>query len=320
MELTGTNKRRFLPIALLVGVIVVFALIVNVIFHGNFLTLPNINALCISATIAAFMAWGYAFIFALNYMDLSVGAAIVLVIYASGELGNRIGPAGVVIGGLVAGIVLMMVNFNIFAWTKIPSWVAGLGMCLVYEAIAAQYADVMQKGGGYVVLLNEKYTFFGRAPGSYIVLVVGVIVAYLIYNRSTLGVNVRSVGSNPAVAKVMGVNITKTLILTGLVCGIFIGCAGFMRESYALRVYAMTGLSSLSIIFPPLATVFLAQVFSKWINIIIAIPFCALFIYVCYNVLTFAGVPSGTLQEACLGLFVLIFGVFAQRGVKGVVK
>lgn len=320
MSLAGSYKKRVLPFITLIAAIFVVAVVVNAIFGGKFLTATNINTLCINAIIASFTAWGYCFIFALNYMDLSVGAAITLIIYASGELGNLVGPIGVVVGGIVAGVILMTINFNIFAWSRIPSWVAGLGMCLIYEATAAKYADIMQQSGNYVVLLKEEYAIFGQAPSAYIVFAIGLFAAYILYNRSTLGVNVRSIGNNPTVAKAMGIKIPSTLIVTGIVCGIFIGCAGFMKESYMLRVYAMTGLSSLSVIFPPLATVLLAQVFERWMNLIVSIPLCALLIYIIYNVLSMIGVPSGTLQEAVLGLCVLIFGVIAQRGIKGVVK
>jgi ribose transport system permease protein len=118
----------------------------------------------------------------------------------------------------------------------------------------------------------------------------------------------------------MGINIPVTLIFTGIFCGIFIGCAGVLQESIAQRTFAMTGMTSLSAIFHPLATVLLAQVLSKWINIIIAVPFCALFIYICFNAFTIIGIPSGTLQDTALGVAVVIFGVFAQRGSKGLVK
>ena len=49
------------------------------------------------------------------------------------------------------------------------------------------------------------------------------------------------------------------------------------------------------------------------INIIIGVPICALIVYGIFNMLTIAGVPSGTLQEAVLGLVVIVFAVLAQR-------
>lgn len=313
------KKSIYFLVALIVG-IVILAFLFNLISGGKFLTVPNINALCVSSVLASFTAWGFCFIFALGYMDLSVGAATVLAVYAAGELGNRFGLIGVIIGGVVAGIILMSINFNVFAWTKIPSWIAGLGMCLIYEAIAAWYTFILQADGKVVVLLKDQYRILGRAPYTYIVFAVGFAVAYITYNRTTVGLNVRAIGSNIDVAKAMGINIPVTLILTGIICGFFIGCAGLLRESYMGRVFAMTGLTSLASIFQPLAAVLLAQVLSKRINIIIAVPICALLVYICFNVLTILGVPSGTLQEAVLGTCVLIFGMIAQRGTKGVVK
>ena len=76
----------------------------------------------------------------------------------------------------------------------------------------------------------------------------------------------------------------------------------------------------MTMIFQPIASVMLAQVLKNKINIIIGIPICALFVYGIFNMLTIAGVPSGTLQEAVLGLIVIVFAILAQRKQKKVVK
>jgi ribose/xylose/arabinose/galactoside ABC-type transport system permease subunit len=309
-----------LPLLILVAALVLFCVVFNTIFDGKFIVKENLNAIFTNAIIASFTAWGFCFLFALNYIDLSVGAVMAIAIFTAGELGNAIGPAGVVIGGLGIGIALMVVNFNIFAWTKVPSWVAGLGMCLIYEAITGYYVRYKTSIGSFAVMLEEKNAFFGRAPGVYIVFAIGLVLVILLYNHSTLGLRARAIGSRPNIAKTMGISIPKTLILTGIVCGIFIGCAGFIKESYSLRIGNMTNLTSLSLVFPPLATMFLAQVLNRWINLVIAVPFCAFLIYACYNMLAIIGVPSGTLQETTLGIFVIVFGVISQRGEKGIVK
>jgi ribose transport system permease protein len=321
MDSLAVNTRKTLLYAAIALVcIAVIVVLFNRITGGTFLTVANINALCISAALTSFTAWGYCFIFALNYMDLSVGAAIVVCIFAAGEFGNRFGYPGVILGGIIVGVILMSVNFNVFAWTRIPSWVAGLGMCLIYEAIASYYTAIKQSSGEITVLLKDEYRGLGFAPGIYVVFALAFFFSYFIYNRTSVGLNVRAIGSNPIVAKAMGINIPVTLVLTGIVCGILIGCAGFVRESYMGRIFALTGLTSLASIFQPLATVLLAQVLSRRINIIIAVPFCALFIFIWFNALTIVGVPSGTLQEAVLGLCVVIFGVIAQKGTKEMVK
>lgn len=135
-----------------------------------------------------------------------------------------------------------------------------------------------------------------------------------------MGFNVRAIGGNQAVARSLGVNISKTLLKVGLTCGLLVGVASFLQESYAGLTTVKTGLSSIFLIFQPLAIAMLAQILQKKINIVIGVPICAFLIYAVFNVLTLMHVPSGTLQEALLCLFLIVFGIIGQRGVKGVVK
>ncbi len=316
----NSRKKDILTLLIIAAVVILLAVLFNIYIGGKFLTIVNINSICTNAVMASFMAWALCFVFALGYMDLSIGAAMILCVYAAGELGNRLGIPGVLIGGITLGVILMLINYCIFAWAKIPSWIAGLGMMMLYESVAALYTYILNEQSKVVVTLEEQYRSLGRAPWIYVLLIVGVVFTYIIYNKTSLGMNVRALGGNPAVAKTMGINRSKTLILTGIVCGVLVGCSGFIRESYAARVFAMTGLQTLNVNFQPIATVLLAQVLQKRINIIIAVPFCALFIYMVFNILTMLNVPSGTLQDLILGVLVVIFGIVAQRNVKGVVK
>jgi len=328
MESAGSLKKTLLSLLAIIAGIAVVAVLFNLLCGGRFLLATNINAMAMSSIVTSFAAWGYCFIMSLGYMDLSIGALSLLTLYGAGILGMRFGVAGgivggvagLIIGGIAVGIFLMQINFNLFAWTRIPSWVAGIGMCLIYEAIIAWYSDIVQSRNTVVVWLDEKYRLLAKAPWIYVVFAVGLVFAYIMYNRTSLGMNVRAIGSNPDVSKIMGVKIPKTLIATGVVCGVLIGVNAILLISRAGIIHPITGLGTLAMVFHPLASVLLAQVLSKWINMIVAVPFTSLFVYICFNVLSILGVPAGTLQEAVLGLSVVVFGVIAQRGVKGVVK
>ena len=39
------------------------------------------------------------------------------------------------IAGVVIGTVLVFFNFFVFAFTKIPSWIASLSLAMIYEAV-----------------------------------------------------------------------------------------------------------------------------------------------------------------------------------------
>lgn len=261
------------------------------------------------------------FVFACDYTDMSIGAVIVLAANAAGTLGStKLGLAGVIIGGVAAGMVLMTINFLIFVYSKIPSWIAGIGMAMIYEAIAIFYSNYQLSHGATIAQLESDRRGLGKPPFIYIIFVIGLILAYIIYNRTEIGLNIRSLGNGIKLSESMGINTTKTIIMVGIICGFFVGCSAFLNESYNARVNAKTGLTSLAMIFQPMAAYMLAQVLQSKINIIIGVPICSLFVYGIFNMLTFLGVPSGTWQEAVLGMIVIVFGILAQRKETKVVK
>jgi ribose transport system permease protein len=304
----------------LIAAIVAVAVIFNFITDGRFLEGTNVTIILSHIVWPTFVAWGLCFLFACDYTDLSIGSIIVLGSFAACTLGNWLGYAGVVIGGLVMGILLVFANFNVFAFTKIPSWIAGISLAMIYEAIA-----VFLKAGKVTkplvdAELSKSFRLLGQLPWSILLLAAGFVAAYIIYNRTSVGLNIRARGGNKDVAKAIGINITKTLLWVGIICGIFIGIASFIQESVSGRTTVKTGLTSIYVVFQPLAIVLLAQILQKRLNIIIAVPICAVIIYAVFNLLTILGVPSGTLQEAFLGAFLIVFGIVGQRGYKGVVK
>lgn len=301
-------------------VFVAFCVAFHFISGGKFLTPRNINSIIIHAIIQTFIAWAFAFVFAAGFIDMSLGAVVLLVGFAAGELGNMMGYPGVLIGGLVVGVVLIFLNYLIFAVSKIPSWIAGIGLCIIYEGIGIMYSNAKVAKGATVVLLDPAYTKLAFFPWVYIIFILAFIFVYIVYNKTSLGLNLRALGGNESVATSMGINKIKTILLIGIVAGILIGLGGITNQSYSGRIFAKSGLSSLSMIFKPLAGLLLAQIVEKKVNLIIAMPIAVLMVYVLFNMLTIAGVASGTLQEAILGLCVIAFGFVAQRNVKGVVK
>lgn len=317
----GTDKKAGWAVKLVVIVSAIVVLVImNMLTSGKFLEPSNLKTIAVNASVPTFTAWAFVFIFASGFIDLSLGAVIVLAANVAGTFGNELGYPGLVISGLVVGILLMMLNFTIFQVTKIPSWIAGLGMTMVYEAISSFYAEKRLDMGLRVVDLDDRYAQLGRAPLAFVVILIGLIVAYIIYNRTTIGLDIRAMGDNQSVARNMGIKLGRTVILSGLVAGIFVGAASFMKESFAGTVNSVTGLQSLSQTFQPLAAALLSQALAKKINIIVAVILSTLFVMAIFNFLTLMNVPSGTWQETVLGISVIIFGVLAQRNTKEVVK
>ena len=317
----GEKKQNtLLFVVCFVAVIAAILLLFNLISGGTFLEWTNLKGIISHVVYPSFIAWAFCFLFACGYTDMSIGGVLVLGSFAACILGNRFGLAGVVVGGLLAGVLLIFINFLIFTFTGIPSWIAGISLAMIYEAIGF-YLKIADKTKPLVTTsLAKEYRLFGQFPLCIVLLVLGLVVVYFLYNRTTVGLNIRALGGNADVAQKLGINITKTLLSVGLICGILIGISCFVQQSYAGQTTVKTGLTSINLIFQPLAIYLLAQIIQKRINIIICVPICAFVLYSVFNILTILGVPSGTLQEAFLGLFIIIFGILGSRGRKGVVK
>jgi len=316
------NPALFLVILLVVLAIVVF--VFDLITGGTFIDLDNnaanLKVIVSNSIYPTFIAWGLCFLFACGFTDLSIGGVVVLGSFASCVFGNWYGYPGVVLGGLVVGTLLIFINFLVFTYTKIPSWIASISMALIYEAIAV-FLRVNRSTKPLVdAELSRDYRALGQLPLNIILLAAGFIIVYIVYNRTSIGLNVRAIGGNKEVSKALGVNILKTLLWVGLICGLLIGFSSVIQQSYNGYTIVMTGLTSMYMIFQPLAIVLLAQILQKRVNIIIAVPICSFIIYSVFNLLVKFGVPSGTLQQVFLGAFLIAFGIAGQRGVKEVVK
>ncbi len=319
MEMIRTQKRVILQVLFAIVVIAVLA-VLNITTGGKFLSPTNISTIIVNASVPTLVAWGFMFIFASGIIDLSVGAVIILAANIAGTVGNATGYFGLVVSGIVAGVVLVTINFTVFQVTKIPSWIAGLGMTMCYEALSSIYSQHRLSMGLRVVSLDNEYRALGRAPLVFIVLAIAFLLAYFIYNKTSIGLNIRAMGSNQSIAKVMGIPLSKTVVYSGLVAGIFIGVAAVTKESFAGTVNAVSGLSSLPTTFQPLAAVLLSQALQKYMNISVAVFVSTVFIMAVFNALTLIGIASGTWQETILGIAVIVFGIAAQKKFTGVLK
>ena len=314
------KKKTAITIVVVLAVIIAALVIINIVVGGKLLTPANIRAMIQATTAPTLVGFGFLIVFTGNITDLSPGSIIIVASTVAGLSCVSFGPVVMLIMGILTGIGCMLLNFTIYRVTKVPPWIAGLGMAMVYEAIIGAYAGWCASNKQKVVTLTGDQRVFGTEPVIYIILIAGIVIAYILYNRTNWGVNYRAVGDNEEVAKIMGINPTKAIILAGIAAGFFFGFAAVVKEGYAGFANAASGLTSLSTCFQPMAAVLLAMALGGIMNVVIAVPISCFLIVIIFNVLTLLGVPSGTFQDTLLGLILIVFAIFANRKTKGVVK
>ena len=93
-------------------------------------------------------------------------------------------------------------------------WILGFGLTTY---IGASYAGPLGMERITTILGLSPFFFLG---------VVLIIIAWFVLSKTSLGLRIRSVGENPSVAEVSGINVAKTRYLCVIVGGMLMGLAG----------------------------------------------------------------------------------------------
>jgi ribose transport system permease protein len=242
----------------------------NFLTGGKFLAGSNILFVLSASVVTSFFVIAFCFMITMGFMDLSLGAIIILASNVGGIFAVNFHWSyfGLILCSVAVAICLGLLNIKLMLVSNIPSCVFGLGIAMIYEEIGAIYNASQIIIGKQVVSLNMICRELGSPPWNLIVL-----AAYIIYNKTSIGFWLRAVGSNKTVARMMGINIERTIILAALCVGVYAGFAAAINESYGNRVGTTTGLQSIATIFTPLAAYLLAKALENIFNIIIgAVP------------------------------------------------
>lgn len=316
------KKRRLRSQILVIAAIVLVFVVCHFITGGRLLRANNIKAILTQVTYPLMVGLGMMFIFTTGMIDLSIGAQVIL----AGNVGAiaveilGLGYPGLIIGTIAIVIICELFCTSCSLFVGIPSWVAGLGCALVFEALGMILVESQAESMGTAIVYLKQCNALGQFPIIFIIAVIVFAAAYFILNYTKFGFNLRAIGGAGDVAEAMGINRKKTIILAAVVGAIIIGIGGITQLSYTGRFTPTSGMGSLSGIFKSLAVVLISGSFSRIFNDAVGCLVGAFIVAGLFNVLTLVGVPSGTGQDICLGLVVMLCGILASLRYKGVMK
>lgn len=316
------KKKRLQGQITIIAIVVLVYIICHFITGGRLLTPNNIRNILTQVTYPMMVALGMMFIFTSGMIDLSIGAQAILAANVGAVLVEDfgLGYPGLIIGTLVTMVICELLSASCSVFLGIPSWVAGLGAALVFEAIASIYVGNRAKTAGAAIVYLKHCQALGSFPTIFIIAVLVFIAAWFIFNRTELGFNLRAIGGGGEVAEAMGINRKKTILLSAVVGALIIGVGAITQLSYTGRFTPSSGMGSLSGIFKSLAVILISGSFSRYFNDAVGCVVGAFIVAGLFNVLTLVGVPSGTGQDVCLGAVVLVCGILSSLKTKGVVK
>ena len=286
--------------------------IFKIITPDNFGSLGNMLSYFEASLLAAVGAVGFYFVMVMGMFDFSIGANIMLSAIVGCVFANRFGLGyfGLVIGAILTGAIVGLLNGAFYVKLRIPSMIVTTGLALIYESVANFIA------GGVEQTLPSDLRAFGQMPGNLILAVIAFAVAYLLLNYTRIGTYTYAIGSNEFVAKNMGIKVNKYKVLAFIISGAFLGVMAVLTISYGSSMVAVTGMASMSRNFVPTMGCFFGLAFKKYGMPIPAIIIGEFVINIIFFGFIALGAPTAV-QDVITGLALLIIVMLTTKVAKG---
>ncbi len=251
------------------GIVIVLVLMILglSIAQPAFLSSTNIFNVLTQSSIFGIMALGLTFVIISKGIDLSVGsvlafsgvvaASLAQTAAATGKYFPNLGELPLIVPVLAAlglGAACGAVSGLLIAKTRIPAFIATLGMMTVARGFALIYS-----GGKPVSTLIPSLTALGGKvfdviPVPVIIYFIMIVISSVLLNKTRFGKNVYAIGGNITAAEVSGVNVSKNLVaiytLSGLMAGlaalVFAGRVGSVHPG-AASGYELTAIAATTI-------------------------------------------------------------------------
>ena len=227
----------FLAVFLLV--ILVFMRIVAKDFYSknNFMSLLNTFSYTLIAAI------GMEMIILTSNIDVSTGALISVVCLTLAAIGKQGAPFAVLLpAAMIAGALLSLLNGLLITKLKIPAIVATLATTQIFQGSLNMVSE------GSIYDLPASYTWLafkaklpGGIPASVLICLICTVFGLLFMKYSRFSRKIYAIGNNKTSARLTGIDVEKTILITYALAGVFFGIAAVIIGTAGQRVTTTMG-------------------------------------------------------------------------------
>ncbi len=225
---TGGSGLGELLLKYYIQALLVIAVVVLSIINPNFRRPGNYANILLQSSFAGIGAAGMTLLIIAGAFDLSVAgilgvSGIALAILSPASVG------GAVIGTIMIGIALGLVNGFVVTKMKIPAFIATLGMMNVYLGVAfiATKGQVLGIGSGFLRAIGTD-TLVGVVPIPFLIMIVVYILCALFLGRTVYGRFIRAIGSSETASRTVGVPVNRIKTICFSIVGACTAIAGIL--------------------------------------------------------------------------------------------
>ena len=252
---TGKPQHRRVPpeaniFLVLIGIALIFELLGWLFVNQSFLmNTQRLTIMILQVSVIGIIAVGVTQVIITGGIDLSSGSVVGMTAMFSASFAQAstwpralypgltdlpfIVPIAV---GIAIGLLAGFINGQLIARTKIPPFIATLGMMVTARGISKWYTKGQPVSG-----LSEDFIFIGTGVAPVVVFLVVAIIFHVALRYTRYGKFTYAIGANVQAARVSGINVEAHLVKVYAIAGMLAGLAGVVTAARAQTAQAGMG-------------------------------------------------------------------------------
>jgi inositol transport system permease protein len=138
--------------------------------------------------------------------------------------------------GVGVGLLAGLINGQLIARTRIPPFIATLGMMVSARGVSKWYTKGQPVSG-----LTDQFTFIGTGVWPVVIFLVVAVVFHIALRYTRYGKFTYAIGANVQAARVSGINVESHLVKVYAIAGALAGLAGVVTAARAQTAQAGMG-------------------------------------------------------------------------------
>ena len=229
------NKKLASPIQDFGALIALVLLVVVIgVISPEFRTLSNFLSLLRQSSINGFIAFGMTCVILTGGIDLSVGSVLALsTALCAGFITNGVPVGLAMVLALIIGTALGAVSGLLVTKGRLQPFIATLITMTVYRGATMIFMDgkpISNLGDSFTLKVVGKGNFY-HIPIPAITFVVMFLIFMFVLEKTTFGRRVYATGSNEQSAKLAGINVNRTKLITYAISGCMSALSGLILLS-----------------------------------------------------------------------------------------
>jgi inositol transport system permease protein len=247
-------RRRLPPelsiLGVMIGIMLLFEVLGWIFVGQSFLFNPlRLKIMILQEAVIGIIAVGVTQVIIMGGIDLSSGSLVGMTAMVAASLAQTEGythaiypgltglsPFFPVAAGLICGLAAGMINGSLIAMTKIPPFIATLGMMVSARGVADWYTDGQPIGN-----LEDSYAAIGAGWWPVVIFLAVAAIFHIALRYTRYGKFTYAIGANPLAARVSGINVERHIIVVYMLAGALSALAGIVQTARAISGQAGVG-------------------------------------------------------------------------------